>query len=615
MDTAAVGRWLTRYRPYLVLIACLLVVVLLPSVRHGTTGVSPSVAARSGPGHAGVGAAGTGAAAGVTGQSASAAGPSGADSAPAGPGMASGNGSSAQSGTAGPASAGTASAPGPAPTGAGIGTRRALAAADCDAARGRMKVSFIYAPPCVVPWPKGADNGGATSAGVAGNTIRIVGIYAGQTAAQNQQEAASWADYVTMFESLFRTWGRHVETVYYTPTGTDEASQHADAIAIADMQPFAAIGMGELNQDTLATDLAARHIVVCCYTAITLARARALAPYLWGSILPSPEGYELNLAQYVCRRLLGHDAQWAGDAGYRVTPRKFGLLYPDTWDVSVFESAFAKCGGRLTDSYVYAYESSQYAAYQERAQTVVTHMKADGVTTVLDAGGLVFDPITTKTATSQEWFPEWVLAGTGGQDLDVVGRLDDQTQWRHAFGLASFPVGGDPPLPLDYLYHWYWGANRGTDNSTIAEAANLLYWGINDAGPDLTPFSFRDGLFALPASGGAASGGLMSAQISFGNHGYWPWADYNQGDDFAEVWWDPTAQGKDVLSCSTGACAEGIGKYRYMNGGQRHTALSWPTGQPAFFDTNGTVLWYTSYPPGDAPPPYPCAGCPSQVRG
>jgi hypothetical protein len=614
MDSAAMRRWLARYRPYVVTVACVLVVILLPSVRHSATGGSPSVSAAGGPGAAParVGAAGAGS--GVPGQESSAA-MSGTGSAAAGGGSPSTGGPTSQPGTAEPSAGGTASAQTAAPNGAGIGTASALAAPDCDRARGRIKVSFIYAPPCVIPWPKGADNGGATSSGVTGSTIKIVGIYAGQTAAQNQQEAASWADYVTMFESLFRTWGRHVETVYYTPTGTDDASQHADAIAIADMHPFAAIGMGELNQDTLATDLAARHIIVCCYTAITLARAKSLAPYLWGSILPSPEGYELNFAQYVCQRLLGYKAQWAGEANYQVETRKFGLLYPDTWNLSVFQNAFSKCGGKLTDSYVYGYESSQYAAYQERAQTVVTHMKADGVTTVLDAGGLVFDPITTKTATSQEWFPEWVMAGTGGQDLDVVGRLDDQTQWRHAFGLASFPVGGDPPLPLDYLYHWYWGSNRGTDNSTIAEGANVLYWGIHDAGPDLTPLTFRDGLFALPPSGGAASGGVMSEQVSFGNHGFWPWVDYNQGDDFAEVWWDPTAQGKDVLTCSTGACAEGVGKYRYLNGGQRRTALEWPKGQPSFFNTNGTALWYTSYPPGDAPPPYPCVGCPSQTGG
>ena len=608
-------RWLVRYRPYLMAGACVLVIVLLPSVHRGSGPASTvgSGAQRSGSAvpSPGTGAPAGGAGAGGVSPSAAIGGSAGAASSPgSGPAAGGTTGSAGATGAAG--SSGSAA---PAATGAGIGSPAALAAPDCDKGRGRIRVSFLYAPPCVVPWPAGSDNGGVTSPGVTPTTIKIVGIYAGQTAAQNQQEAASWADYVTMFEHLFRMWGRQVETVYYTPTGTDDASQHADAIAIADMHPFAAIGMGELNQDTLAADLAARHIVVCCYTAITQARAKALAPYLWGSILPSPDGYELNLAQYVCQRLLGKTAHWAGEADYQVEPRKFGLLYPDTWNLSVFTDALSQCGGKLADSYVYAYESSQYAAYQERAQTVVTHMKADGVTTVLDAGGLVFDPITTKTATSQEWFPEWVLAGTGGQDLDVVGRLDDQTQWRHAFGLASFPVGGDPPLPLDYLYHWYWGPNRGTDNSMVGEGANLLFWGIHDAGPDLTPLTFRDGLFAYPPSGGAATGGVMSEEISFGRHGYWPWDDYNQGDDFAEVWWDPTAQGKDILTCSTGACAQGVGKYRYMYGGQRHTPFSWPKGEPTFFNTNGTALWYTSYPSGDAPPAYPCAGCPSQAGG
>ena len=109
----------------------------------------------------------------------------------------------------------------------------------------------------------------------------------------------------------------------------------------------------------------------------------------------------------------------------------------------------------------------------------------------------------------------------------------------------------------------------------------------------------------------------MSQQISWGRHGYFPWDDSNGTDDFAEVWWDSTARGKDIVTCqAAGACADGVGKYRYLNGGQRHPPSQWPTTDPTFFDPNGTALWYSGdYPPGDAPPKYPCTGCPSQSGG
>jgi hypothetical protein len=109
----------------------------------------------------------------------------------------------------------------------------------------------------------------------------------------------------------------------------------------------------------------------------------------------------------------------------------------------------------------------------------------------------VFDPITTKAATSQQWFPEWVIAGTGGQDLDIVGRLNDPLQWQHAFGISSFAIGGDKPNPLDQLYEWYWGPDRGS-RSVVSNALTVFFTGVHGAGPQLTPLTFRDALLCVP---------------------------------------------------------------------------------------------------------------------
>ena len=196
-------------------------------------------------------------------------------------------------------------------------------------------------------------------------SVVLASSAANQPGGDAQKEQASWTDYVKAYEHAFRTWGRHMETTWFTTSGTDEAAQRADAIKIASMKPFAVLASGtSLNQDTMVAELAAREILVCCYTAITLPKAKALAPYLWGTILGSPEAFEFNFAQYVGTRLNGKNARWAGQTEYQVQPRKFGLVYPDTWtDLSIFTNEFGRLGGKLTDAMVYAYDSSQYAAY------------------------------------------------------------------------------------------------------------------------------------------------------------------------------------------------------------------------------------------------------------
>ena len=98
----------------------------------------------------------------------------------------------------------------------------------------------------------------------------------------------------------------------------------------------------------------------------------------------------------------------------------------------------------------------------------------------------------------------------------------------------------------------------------------------------------------------------MSYQVSFGRHGFMPWDDYSYQEDFAEGWWDATAQGKDNL-----VKVEGTGKYRFLNGGRRQAPGGWTPGEPAMFKTDGTALWLSDYPANDRPPPYPCAACPS----
>src|SRR5207249_578320 len=150
-----------------------------------------------------------------------------------------------------------------------------------------------------------------------------------------------------------------------------------------------------------------------------------------------------------------------GDPAYQITTRKFGYFHQQAWDSSILRNELTKYGGEVVvdQSFPTGASAEAVAGYQESARTIVAKMKAAGVTSVIDGGHVIFNPIVTKEATSQQWFPEWVEIGYGGNDLDLLARLNDPAQWQHAFGLATFPVGCDKPLPEQSFLNWYYGGS------------------------------------------------------------------------------------------------------------------------------------------------------------
>jgi len=124
-----------------------------------------------------------------------------------------------------------------------------------------------------------------------------------------------------------------------------------------------------------------------------------------------------------------------------------------------------------------------------------------------------------------------------------------------------------------------------------------MFSGIHLAGPELTPETFRDGLYRAPPVGG----GPTDAQVSRGNHGVWPDEDRGGSDDATVIWWDPEATGED----ETGN--PGTGMYRYANGGERYTLGHFPDSpeDAGLFDVESSVIVYDSLPESDVPPEYP----------
>ena len=76
------------------------------------------------------------------------------------------------------------------------------------------------------------------------------------------------------------------------------------------------------------------------------------------------------------------------------------------------------------------------------------------------------------------------------------------------------------------IYGWYWGQGQGTISPLLQGHMSFLFNGIQMAGPRLTPRTFRQGLFAMPRTGGAAAGKVASYEIALGAAADLPYDEY-----------------------------------------------------------------------------------------
>jgi hypothetical protein len=398
-------------------------------------------------------------------------------------------------------------------------------------------------------------------------------------------------------------WGRKIELVFVSASGTDEVAQRAAAVQVFnEVKPMFAT-TAAASAEVFSQEMAARGVIVI-NTNSTFRAMRDQPPYRW-SFYQDDVGMILHTVEFAAKRLQGHPAKWAGNATLRAMPRVFGLIYPDTWDKRAWDEAASRLGLKVATTF--AYNPDDTLGFQERARVVVSKMKADGVTTVIDAVGLL-NLVLTREATSQTWFPEWYMNGWANQDTVIFSRLFDQQQWRNAFGFGPLPilVPGNK-LPHSQNYAWHHGRPPPGDVNSIATIASAhpIAWmtagGIQHAGPNLTPLTFRDGMRAFPPTGGVWCKCVASFAFSWGSHielvpGV---EDYAGAEDVVEKWWDPSAPGTDELNL------DGVGQYRKVDGGRRYVPGNWPAGEPKAFDPAGTVVQFNDWPPGEDQGNYP----------
>ena len=477
----------------------------------------------------------------------------------------------------------------------------------CDKTTGTVAIPILNPPPCV-PALSGS-NGGATSPGVTGDTIKV-GYFSAKPdptfdallkAAGGYDSPASVAqsykDYTNIYQNLFETYGRKIELVKIqgTGSGTDEVAAKADADAAAAKGVFAVMG-GPTQTRSFAAELSRKHILClgACVTASPTSIIEGAAPYMWGTG-PTPEQSGLMATEMIKKQLVGKPVSFAG-GDLNGKPRTFALLSYDTPD-GKYKASWDEFYKNLGDAGVPLAKNGHVSYFLNitslaaDARTIANKLKSIGATTIIFTGDPIFPNSLTHQMTQQGYFPEWVMAGTVLADTNVFGRTFDQEQWKHAMGLQLVPATNKLPKNLQdsyTLYEWWYGKPPVRENGfaiTEGEVA-LMMTGIQLAGPNLTPETFRDAMFHIPTQS-AGQGGIGTI-VTYGDHGYWQGTDWGGLDNAGILYWDPKATGED----ETGTPGEGM--YRLIDGGRRYLPDQWPTTPVKLFDPAGTVTTYTA---------------------
>jgi hypothetical protein len=484
----------------------------------------------------------------------------------------------------------------------------------CDEETGQVAMPFFFTPEC---FANVDDNGGATAPGVTADKIVVVAYVPPDsdpvldyiTSAINNDDtsaesAATVQGYVDMFNRLFQTYGRTVELKILNGSGAseNEVAARADAVkAVEEMGAFAVIG-GPVLANAWTDEIASRQVLCVGCPGGGEDFLQEHAPYVYSTTMSSQQT-NLHAAEYVSKKLLGKPAEFAGDA-LKGDERKFAHLYIRSSDDSDKNAKFFK--DRLSDGGVELTEQLSYVLdpgrLPEQATNIIGKLKSQGVTTVL----LQADPIApanfTQEATSQDYFPEWVIAGGALVDTTAFGRVYDQKQWVHAFGISqiSARIAPEKSIPF-FLYDWFHGKPPPAPSTApvLFGTPALLFAGIQLAGPNLTAESFQQGLFGAEPGEPA----LTQPLVTFGDQGFWDYtdADYSGIDDMTEVWWDPNATGLDEIS------KQGTGMIKWVAGGQRYLPGDW-TSDLDVFDPDGAIDIYDAPPASETPKDYPSPG-------
>jgi hypothetical protein len=415
----------------------------------------------------------------------------------------------------------------------------------------------VYAPICIPAYT--GNNGGATSHGITGDTITVTfrrtnsteekaafSIAGSAAPGSDDQYLADLRAYVDLFNRNYELYGRRVVIKDYQPQGDNleedqgrqPAGAQADAQKAYDLGAFADLSQSPSLAATIPYEENLAHVRVIGIGAIGVTQSwfQAHAPFAYSYIVNASKAAE-GASAALCQRAAGLPAVFAGDALYKNQTRKFGLVAPDQPEyqkaADVFQQTMQKdCGVVMAKRASYTIDVSRFA---DEGASLAAQMKAAGVTTVLCGCDPLIEITLSQAADGQQYHPEWFVVSY----YDPQGRETSQNEWSHAI---TAPVALFVPRAQRESYKVFKIARPTADPQEkyfdlAYENAVYLFSALQNAGPNLNPATFQQGVFGMVRSSlgqfGTWGGGPQAFDPALdGPLAYW---DANRPADFDGV--------------------------------------------------------------------------------
>ena len=446
------------------------------------------------------------------------------------------------------------------------------------------QVESIYAAPCAPAWQ--GDNGGETSKNVSRDEVRL-GLYhstdacEGATATEPPDNESAGhrtmrvlQDYVNQ---AFQTYERQIR-LYCIVNGTPESAVEADQ----DWRVFAASNIDFRG----CRELIRRKIPVWCDPP-TREDMLANRPYLWSWQMDRTRMQEFG-AEYYCKKLKGKPAVHAGQSsGYRSTERKLGIITEMSAETGLtyepmIPALRRECGMEKDEieDFVYTARGGEEVDTAEIA-TAIARLRTEGVTTVVLNIKFLNSVATLQASDSAAYFPEWLIFSPYGLDINIIGNLHSQGQMTQMFGLSGWEWPRATQETDCYKAYKSMDPNNnpGGPCGVLFDPLIQLVSGIQAAGPNLTPETFREGLFDI--------GYRFYPKLSWAIGGGYSNTDFTYIDNVAEVWWDP-----DQPKPQDGT----PGAYRWVRCGERYAEGELPREDPRVFSDGGAGPGFNGCP-------------------
>jgi hypothetical protein len=464
---------------------------------------------------------------------------------------------------------------------AGPGGAVAVARSGQRCTAGARQVAWSdYAPPCTGAF--GGSNGGATSHGVTGDTIKLtyrrqnasqaaaIRAIAGEAVPIDAQYEHDLQVYMRLFSSQFELYGRKLQLVPYSgegdylqeDLGNGQAQANSDGVRARELGGFADLTFPSATSLFYSAALQSQGVIAYGFPVNPQRWYERNSPWQYNTFM-SGTAWAAWATNLVCQRMAGETAAFAGDAAFQQRQRVFGLVaveFPTWLEVAdeIAASIEGRCGVKMARRASYAEDLS---TMQQDANSMAAQMQSAGVTTVICFCDPLMPIFITDAAERQQYRPEWVVQN----QFDPIAQGTNQSQFAHA-------IAQGPPQTqrgVTEAYRAYKLADPNGEPASIYYAVAYetvlhLASGIQLAGPDLNPQSFRRGVFSIPTGNG--------------QFGLWSGGDgrYTPVVGIGVVWWNPRARSANGKAGAWVEC-EGGTIFPFGN------PAAWGDGQPRCF--------------------------------